>query len=101
MQASETTIYTCTICNGAYTTREEAVNCHLQAKCCGAYRFAGPFPGYQCRECGKLFYYQDRPNPGYLVLDERRKDAEHDANLCCDKDAPINRTGEKLDSKPE
>ena len=97
--ASERTVYTCSICGGAYTSREAAVNCHKDAKCCGDYRFAGPLPGFECNTCGKLFYYADKPDPGYLVLSERRKDCEEDAKACC-ADAPINRIAAALDTPP-
>lgn len=95
----ELEIYSCSICGALYVWKDDAINCHKQEKCCGAVEFEGPYPAFACNSCGKLFYYSDKPNPGYLVLSERRKDCEEDAKACC-ADAPINRVAAALDTPP-
>lgn len=76
----ESKLFVCGACGTPHLTAFRAGFCckpSLDAK------LSGPFPGYSCGACKRLFYYRDEPFPGQQELVERRQMCAREAELCC------------------
>ena len=76
----------CSVCRAPYHNAATAAACCADKKTEQEYRYQGPFPGYSCGACGKLFFFEDKPHPGYMVYEERRADCQCDAEACCNNE---------------
>lgn len=85
MQASEAVIHVCSTCRKPYLNATASAKCCADKKTKEEYRYQ-TFPGYSCGACGKLFFFEDKPHPGYMVYEERRADCQRDAEACCNNE---------------